>query len=227
WGTIGGLADNTEAAERALAIGVRYARDPQQLARSVSGNTVLTQVDPTIGAMTTAYCAALGLVVAGTPFDANISTRLMALVRSGQLPFHTVTTPGENAVPKGPEAPYTAGHYASPDALIGMGYIARAAADPGVKIEPAWKVSLVYGMPCAVYHQFPAVYYLAARFANDFEAAVLNAINGGGQNQARAMLTGALVGAQVGIDGIPKRFLDGLDRASERMELARAIAAEV
>ncbi|HEU0195770.1 MAG TPA: ADP-ribosylglycohydrolase family protein, partial [Nevskiaceae bacterium] len=43
WGTIGGLADNTEAAERALAIGVRYARDPQQLARSVSGNTVLTQ----------------------------------------------------------------------------------------------------------------------------------------------------------------------------------------
>ena len=35
------------------------------------------------------------------------------------------------------------------------------------------------------------------RFAGDFEAAVLHAVNGGGQNLARAMLTGALVGAQV------------------------------
>ena len=82
--------------------------------------------------------------------------------------------------------------------------MAEAGTDPGIKIEPAWKVSLVYGMPCAIYHQLPAAYYLGARFANDFESAVLNAINGGGQNQARAILTGALVGAQVGLTGIPK-----------------------
>jgi hypothetical protein len=34
----------------------------------------------------------------------------------------------------------------------------------------------------------------AARFRDDFESAVLHAVNGGGQNQARAMLTGTLVG---------------------------------
>ncbi|MEO6823693.1 MAG: ADP-ribosylglycohydrolase family protein [Nitrosospira sp.] len=55
-------------------------------------------------------------------------------------------------------------------------------------------------MPCAIYHQLPAAYYLAARFTNDFEFVVLHAINGGGQNMSRAMLTGALVGAQVGIE---------------------------
>src|SRR5277367_5446757 len=81
--------------------------------------------------------------------------------------------------------------------LVSGEKLAEAATDPGIKIEPAWKVSLVYGMPCAIYHQLPAAYYLGARFANDFASAVLNAINGGGQNQARAILTGALVGAQV------------------------------
>jgi ADP-ribosylglycohydrolase len=59
--------------------------------------------------------------------------------------------------------------------------MAEAAFDPGIKIEPAWKVSIVYGMPCAIYHQLPIAYYLAARFRNDFEQAVLYALNGGGQ----------------------------------------------
>jgi ADP-ribosylglycohydrolase len=79
-------------------------------------------------------------------------------------------------------------------------------------------------MPCAIYHQLPAAYYLGARFANDFESAVLNAINGGGQNQARAMLTGALVGAQVGLTGIPKRFLDGLENSADLIRLSRELA---
>lgn len=227
WDEVGGYADNTEAAERTLAIAVRYARAPGQLAAYVSANTMLTQIDPTVGAMTTAYGAALGLLVQGQPFDSQISAKLMALVRSGELPFHTVTQEGEESVPQGPETPRTAGHFASPDALLGMGSIARAARDPDIRIDPAWKVSLVYGMPCSVYHQFPAVYYLAARFADDFEAAVLNAVNSGGQNMARAMLTGALVGAMVGIDGIPKRFIDGLDHAQARLGLAREIAARV
>ncbi len=65
-------------------------------------------------------------------------------------------------------------------------------------------------MPCAIYHQMPAVYYLSARFGDDFESAVLHAVNGGGQNLSRAMLTGALVGAQVGLGGIPRRFIEGL-----------------
>jgi ADP-ribosylglycohydrolase len=79
-------------------------------------------------------------------------------------------------------------------------------------------------MPCAIYHQLPAAYYLAARFADDFESAVLHAINGGGQNQARAMLTGALVGAQVGLSGIPQRFLDGLENSSDLIRLSRELA---
>jgi ADP-ribosylglycohydrolase len=81
-------------------------------------------------------------------------------------------------------------------------------------------------MPCAIYHQLPAAYYLAARFHDDFEQAVLHALNGGGQNQARCILTGALVGAQVGLSGIPRRFLDGLENSAQLIVLARQLGEQ-
>lgn len=226
WGQVSGLADTTEAAERVLALAVRYARQPSELARHVSRNTALTQRDTTVMAMTVAYASVLGSLVRGEPLDAETSGRLMQRVHDGSLPFHSVTSAGENTPPPGPEAPRHAGQFPSPDALLTASCIARAAADPDCRIEPAWKVSLVYGMPCAVYHQFPAAYYLAARFQGDFESAVLHAVNGGGQNQARALLTGALSGAMGGLQAIPARFIEGLEHHQERMALAQRLAQQ-
>jgi ADP-ribosylglycohydrolase len=73
----------------------------------------------------------------------------------------------------------------------------------------------------------PAAYYLAARFQEDFEQAVLHALNGGGQNLSRAMLTGALVGAQVGLSGIPARFIDGLSNGRESLNLAEQLTNKI
>ena len=132
---------------------------------------------------------------------------------------------GENlTMPRrGDPDPPRAGKFSSPDALLTPSYMAEAAQDPAVRIEPAWKVSLVYGMPCAIYHQLPAAYYLAARFSQDFESAVLHALNGGGQNMSRACLTGALVGAQVGLSGIPDHFVSGLQNHGDLVALARRL----
>jgi ADP-ribosylglycohydrolase len=227
WSETGGHADTTEAIERTLAIAVRYARDPAQLAKAVAANTLLTQSDASIVSMTVAYGAVLGLLVQGEPLDEKLSGKLMQLVKAGSLPFHAVTSDDLKPPRPGDPDPPRAGRFASPDALLSPSCMARAAADPQIRIEPAWKVSLVYGMPCAIYHILPAAYYLAARFHDDFESAVLHAINGGGQNQARAMLTGALVGAQVGRKGIPQRFLAGLTDAAELCDLAEALATQV
>lgn len=226
WGQTGGPADTTEAIERTLAIAVRYAWEPGILAEAVAANTLLTQNDPVIVAMTVAFGEVLGLLVQGHLFDPSLSGRLMALVGSGTLPFHSVTQGGKQSPRPGDPDPPRAGRFASPDALLTPSYMARAAADPGIRIEPAWKVSLVYGMPCAIYHQLPASYYLAARFRDDFESAVLHALNGGGQNQARAILTGALVGAQVGPEGIPPRFLNGLKEGGALKALALQLAEQ-
>jgi ADP-ribosylglycohydrolase len=227
WGQTGGNADTTEAIERALALAVRYARKPLLLAQAVAGNTVLTQVDETVVSMTVAFCAVLGQLVRGEQLDAKLSGKLMKLVTSGELPFHAVTRAGLKAPRPGDPDPPRAGRFASPDALLTPSYMAQAAADPGIRIEPAWKVSIVYGMPCAIYHQLPAAYYLAARFKGDFESALLHAVNGGGQNQARAILSCALVGAQTGLSGIPGRFLEGLQDLAELRRLATELASQM
>ncbi len=225
WSRTGGHADTTEAAERALAIAVRYAQEPAKVAQHVSANCRLTQADAAIVAMTTAYCLVLSRLVLGEKL-ADASQTLVRLARDGKLPFHSVMQNDTTIPQAGDPDPPLAGRFSSPDALLTPQFIARAAADPEIRIEPAWKVSLVYGMPCAIYHQLPAAYYLAARFPNDFESAVLHAINGGGQNMARAMLTGALVGAQVGLAGIPQRFVDGLEDGQALVSLALQLAAQ-
>lgn len=227
WDQAAGHADTTEAIERTLAIAVRYCMHPEQSAAMVASNTVLTQKDQTVVAMTVAFGAVLGLMVQGDPLDAGLSGKLMQLVKAGKLPFHSVTSNNLKPPQPGIPEPPRAGRFASPDALLTPSYMAWAAEDPDISIEPAWKVSIVYGMPCAIYHQLPAAYYLAARFKDDFEPAVLNAVNGGGQNQARAMLTGALAGAQSGFSGIPRRFINGLENSEYLCELARKLADSI
>lgn len=227
WGRTAGHADTTEAIERALAIAIRYANDPRALAHHVGSNTALTQSDEFVQSTTVAFCAVLGLLVQGHRLDAAISDKLMEMVKSGDLPFHAVTQSKLQPPAAGAGEPSRVGRFASPDALLMPSDIAATAADPAVRIEPAWKVSSVYGMPCAVNQVVPAAYYLAARFPDDFESAVLHAINGGGQNLARAILTGALAGAQVGIGGIPQRFMDGLVRGAELVALAKRLAEQV
>jgi hypothetical protein len=183
----------------------------------------LTQADEAIVAMTTAFNCVVALLVAGAKMDVELSDKLMQQVKTGLLPFHTVT--GANlAMPRPGDADSSGtGKFSSPDALLTPSYMAEAAQDPSVRIEPAWKASIVYGMPCAIYHQLPAAYYLAARFRDDFESAVLHALNGGGQNMSRACLTGALVGAQVGLSGIPPRFVTGLENHLELVALAEQL----
>lgn len=68
---------------------------------------------------------------------------------------------------------------------------------------------------------------MTTRQSNGKHDCNLRKSNSSAQNQSRAMLAGALVGAQVGLAGIPRRFLDGLERADELQNLARALASQV
>ena len=222
WGQCAGLADTSEAAERGVVVAARYAADPVAAATQAAANIGLTQRDVGTAAQCVGFAAVVAALVRGEPFDEYLPDVLMEPVRTGRLRFKYDTLPGSGDGDKGE---HSLG-FASPDALLLPGWCAQAAKDPGVQIEPAWKVSLVYGMSCATQYVLPAAYYLAARFPDDFESAVLHAINGGGQNMSRACLTGALVGAQVGLSGIPRRFIDGLENGAELADLARQVGAQ-
>src|SRR5260221_14416627 len=126
--------------------------------------------------MTTAYNAVLALLISGEKLDATISDKLMDLVKKGHLPFHTVTTDRLRPPRPGQPDPPNAGKFSSPDALLTPAFVAEAAVDPDIRIEPAWKVSVVYRMPYAIYRQLPATYYLAVNYRDNFELSDLLAI---------------------------------------------------
>ncbi len=219
WGQAGGNADTSEAAERVSILAAAFAPDPYLAAKHALDCCRLTQTDPLVAQQSVAFACVLAALVRGEAFDGQLSDKLMELVGNGTLPFVAKTSIA--AAEKNTKPSFG---FPSPDALLLPSWIAQSSQDPDISIEPAWKISLVHGMSCAINFVLPAAYYLAARFPGDFESAVLHAINGGGQNMSRACLTGALVGAQVGLSGIPKRFIDGLADGQEIVELAQKVS---
>ena len=225
WGETGGYADTTEGAERAVVLAARYAARASAAAEITAENIRLTQIDPFVVAQSVAFNVIVSALVRGEAFDAGLGMKLWRMISDGELPFTRTVLADERGTPtRALRAP--SANLPFPDSLLQPFHIQQAAMDPGVRIEPAWKASLVYGMPCAIQCQLPAAYYLAARFPEDFESAVLHALNGGGNNMSRAMLTGALVGAMVGLSGIPERFVEGLTRGGEIVRLALAVAGQ-
>lgn len=222
WETCAGDADNTEALERTLSFAACYAGKPKLLSAAVRANTLLTQDDEMVLAHTLAFNAVLGLLIEGHALDSALSDKLLAQVDQGALPFCLPSDTHADQALDLDDLSDT--NLSCAEALLAPAMMAKLAADPATRIEPAWRVSETYGMACSIYQLAPAAYYLAARFSDDFESAVLHAINGGGHNMARAMLTGALVGAQVGLSGIPQRFIDGLANGQELVKLAKQVA---
>ena len=71
---------------------------------------------------------------------------------------------------------------------------------------------------CYIEHSFPAVLYLAARYPDDFEVALVANTNVGGDNCHRGAVLGALLGAALGYRAIPDRLIHGLRSRAELSE---------
>ncbi|WP_196221263.1 ADP-ribosylglycohydrolase family protein [Sansalvadorimonas verongulae] len=110
------------------------------------------------------------------------------------------------------------------DRFLTPGYGAIAQQQDLVTIKEPRYISHVYGMDCQFMHLVPAAYYLLYRFPDNFEMATLSASNGGGNNMARAALTGALAGAVNGLNGIPERFIKGLADGENLIRKARQVS---
>jgi len=60
---------------------------------------------------------------------------------------------------------------------------------------------------CYIDQSFPSVLYLAARYHDDFESALIANTNVGGDNCHRGAVLGAIIGATLGVGAIPKRWI--------------------
>ena len=68
---------------------------------------------------------------------------------------------------------------------------------------------------CYIDQSFPSVLYLAVRYYDDFESALIANTNVGGDNCHRGAVLGAILGASLGLNAIPKRWIDGLNARIE------------
>ena len=162
-----------------------------------------------------AFACLLSGIIQGMPLDKDLSWKIYTQA-GDPLPFSSVHSDKDH------DADY--GDYTEPDSLLWFGMIADAVQGAGKNIEPAHRGVELYGKFCAFYGVLGSAYYCAARFSDDFEKAVLCSLNGGGQNTMRSSLVGALLGAHVGLKGIPQRFLDGLEDHENIVALALQVA---
>jgi ADP-ribosylglycohydrolase len=219
WGETGGNADTSEAAERVSIIAARHALNPYLAAKHANDCCRLSQIDSLVGQQTVAFACVLATLIRGEAFDEELSDKLMDLVSSGEIPF----TAKSSSAAADTDKPSLG--FASPDALLLPSWIAEAANDPGIRIEPPWKVSLVYGMSCAINvvlpplttsrHDFPAI--LRTPYCTRSTAAVRTC-------RVRASPERSLARKR-GLSGIPPRFISGLADGEEIVALAQKVAS--
>jgi ADP-ribosylglycohydrolase len=245
WSEAGSFQDTSEAAIRTPVLAGRYAKNLELAKEKLVANIKLTHRDVINAGDSTAFGLTVCALINGVPLG-KVTSVLMGV---GRLPGPRPTADEaprprsrhippewENAsieltvygtpvaTPAGSEVPTLTPFTKFIDAVIQNRHIYEAAHNPAITIEPASEVCGLYGRYCIIGGVVPAATYLAARFEDDFEMAVLSAINGGGNNMARAALTGGLSGAQVGLSGIPERFITGLTDHERLLELCERVA---
>lgn len=202
WEYSGSQADTAEAAIRSVLLAARLYADPEDLVRKCHQNICLTHSDPYVASQSLAFSLTVAGLLGGTPLGAigKYIARLSEndVIRKRIPSFDILNQVGNGAV----------------------------AVKSGVDIEPASRVCALNGLSCTLGYMLPSAYYLIHRFPEDFETALLSAVNGGGNNMARAALTGALSGALAGLKGIPGRFIAGLSDHNRLLELAHKIARD-
>mmetsp|Transcript_29717 Transcript_29717/g.54147 ORF Transcript_29717/g.54147 Transcript_29717/m.54147 type:complete len:392 (-) Transcript_29717:215-1390(-) len=210
-------SDTPDTIVRGALIAAAYCRTPLDMCRKVLAHSKAQTGDSSVHAHAVAFACLLAGLFDGLLLDKELSFKLYSQA-GNPLPYSSVHSA------KDYDEEY--GEYSEPDSLLWYGFVADGVNTAGKSIEPPHKGVGLYGKFCAYYAVLGSAYYCAARFPDDFEKAILCSLNGGGQNTMRSSLVGALLGARVGLKGIPQRFIDGLEDHENLLALAKQVASQ-
>ncbi|MEO8352255.1 MAG: ADP-ribosylglycohydrolase family protein [Chthoniobacteraceae bacterium] len=87
----------------------------------------------------------------------------------------------------------------------------------------AHEMGMGRGVSVYAFQSVPAAIYAALRHRNDFEAALTEAIACGGDTDTVGAITGALVGARVGVAGIPASWRSGIVEWPRSLSLLHSV----
>ena len=199
WGEAGSVTDTSEAAQRAVVFAALCGDDYETMAKQAYGNIKLTHRDRYIAGYSLSYALSVAALINDVPLG-DIRPHMIQFANNPNiepmLSSWDINQQIHNGAPGG---------------------------DSSIEIDPRDACRL-FGPNCTLGFLAPAAYFLIHRFPDDFEKAVLYAINAGGNQMARAAMTGALSGAMVGIQGIPERFISGLNNHEHLLGLAENIS---
>ncbi|HEJ83007.1 MAG TPA: ADP-ribosylglycohydrolase family protein [Desulfobacteraceae bacterium] len=87
----------------------------------------------------------------------------------------------------------------------------------GVRSKDGDSISVIgrFGQSCHTNEAFPGVVHLIAKYENNLEEALVQAVMAGGDSAARGMMVGMVLGAYLGSGGIPDRWMSDMTRAKQ------------
>jgi ADP-ribosylglycohydrolase len=104
----------------------------------------------------------------------------------------------------------------------------RDALDRGAEVvDVAAELGARNGVSGYAWQSVPVAIYAAVRHRDDFAVAIDRAIACGGDTDTVAAITGALVGARVGVQGIPQEWRDGVCEFPCSLDLLRRVAGRL
>jgi ADP-ribosylglycohydrolase len=208
--------DTTDSMIRSAVLAALLHGDMKSMCEAVAHNAKLHYADSSVISHSVCFSAVLAAAIRGAKVDTDIGDHLYKLAQEGDLPF-TFQSGGRD----------DEDGLAEPDGLLWPSAIissTKALEKKGLGGVPPHLVASMYGIACGWFMQLPSAYYIAGRFEGDFEGGLVSAVNAGGNNCSRAALVGALLGAQVGLKGIPARWIEQLDGSAQLVAQTRAVA---
>jgi ADP-ribosyl-[dinitrogen reductase] hydrolase len=182
---------------RAPILGVAYGHQPERLRELVRRSTRLTHTDPK------AEHAALAVALA-----AHLSATESTLTPADTL---------EQIV---------AGLDPSAEELVRLLRQATAAVDRETEAFAA-DLKLGRGVTGYVYHTVPIVFHAWLRHRDDFRSAIQAVIRCGGDADTTAAILGGIVGARVGVEGIPEPWRTGIGEWPRNLRWVERLGREL
>lgn len=169
-------------AMRTPVIGVAYGAQPDKMVRFVRLSTVVTHTDPKAFQGALAVALAAHMSATGLKIDGRHFLNRLETILDGRA-----------------------------EDLIGL---ARKAVESVEKKETTYEfarsLNLENGVTGYMLHTVPAVIHAWLGNPDDYRRAITDVIECGGDTDTTAAILGGIIGARVGIEGIPGEWVDGI-----------------
>lgn len=89
--------------------------------------------------------------------------------------------------------------------------------EPGLKSVDEETLTAIkrFGQACEIDQAFPGTVHLIAKYEDDLKEALIQSVMAGGDSAARGSMAGMVLAARLGMDAVPREWVEGMNRVDE------------